>query len=269
MFKSLYKTHEHPNRRIGESVLNFKGVIVTLIVYILSNTVLLYGMGYAIKWLNGNFGTSFGNLELNLAYQLVTMGLLILFIGRFYWDNLKAFFKEFKAIYVWLPIVCYLFAFVGNIVASIILLLIRGEASTSNNEAVNGMLAENPVATIVVAVILAPILEETVYRAALSRPMTASKNYFVKTLGFVIPVFLFALLHVWQYAFLGTDANGGIYLTFNANEFLSIISYIPMGISFVVCSYFCKNFWGSVFCHILNNSLAAGMMILMSMINVA
>ncbi|MDD6396570.1 MAG: type II CAAX endopeptidase family protein [Firmicutes bacterium] len=271
MFKSMYKTCEHPDRKIGEAVLNVKGVIVALIIYLLSNSVLLYGMSYLIGWVNGSFGTNFGNVELNVAYQLITIALMILFLGRFYWENLKAFFKEFKAVYIWAPIVCYIMIFVGNIAATMLLSLIRGEmqTSTSNNDTVNALMLQNPIPMIFVAVILAPILEETIFRGALSRSMTSSKNYFVKALGFVIPVFLFALLHVWQYAFLGTDANGAVYLTFNADEFLSIISYIPMGIGFTLCSYLCKNFWGSVACHILNNGIAMAMMILMSMLKLA
>lgn len=265
----MYKTCEHPDRKIGEAVLNVKGVIVSLIIYLLSETVLLYGLGYIIRWVNDSFGTNFGNVELNVAYQLITIVLLVVFLGRFYWENLKAFFKEFKAVYVWAPIVCYILAFFGNIIANVLLTIIRGDVSTSNNETINEMMMQNPVPMILVAVVLAPILEETIFRAALSRSMTASKNYFVKALGFVIPVFLFALLHVWQYAFLGTNADGGVYLTFNANEFLSIISYIPMGIGFGLCSYLCKNFWGSVFCHMLNNGIAVLMMILMSMMNLA
>lgn len=271
MFKSLYKTHDHPDRQLGEAVLNAKGAIIAVLMLPLYQVVIANLLSFVMQWCNTNMGTNFSTVELNTVLQIITIAIMLFFFGRFYWENLKTFFKEFKAVYIWAPIVCYIMIFVGNIAATMLLSLIRGEmqTSTTNNDTVNALMLQNPIPMILVAVVLAPILEETIFRGALSRSMTASKNYFVKALGFVIPVFLFALLHVWQYAFLGTDANGAVYLTFNADEFLSIISYIPMGIGFTLCSYLCKNFWGSVACHILNNGIAMAMMILMSMMNLA
>ncbi len=267
MFKSLFKTYEHSDRRLGEAVLNAKGAIIAVIIYILSQTVIGEVLVYAMGWSNENMGTNFGSVELNLVLQLITTALLLFFLARFYWENLKTFFKEFKLVYLWAPIACYVISLAGNMAVQMLLFLIRGNIeSTSNNNLVSDMVATNPIPMILVTVIFAPLVEETIFRAGLCRPLTASKNIFVKILGFAISVFIFALLHVYQYAFFATDANGATYLTFNADEFLSILTYIPMGVGFAACSYLCKNFWGSVICHMITNGVAVSLMILLSLL---
>lgn len=269
MFKSLYKTHDHPDRQLGEAVLNAKGAIIAVLMLPLYQVVIANLLSFAMQWCNTKIGTNFGTVELNTVLQIITIAIMLFFFGRFYWENLKTFFKEFKAVYIWAPIACYAITMAGNMAVQMILMIIRGGVeTTANNDVVNEMLLNSPIQMILVTVFLAPFVEETIFRAGMCRPLTVSKNYFIKSLGFIISVFVFALLHVYQYAFFGVDANGAIYLTFNANEFLSILSYIPMGISFAVCSYLCKNFWGSVTCHMMTNAIAVVMMLLMSLLGI-
>lgn len=267
MFKSLYKTCEHPDRKYGETVLNAKGAIIALLIFVFYQFVLADILSFALSWSNQSLGTNFGTIELNLFLQIITAVIMLFFFGRFYWENLKTFFKEFKAVYIWAPIACYAMSIAGNMAMQMLLMIIRGGEiqSTTNNDLVNEMLIENPITMILITVVLAPFVEETIFRAGLCRPMTASKNYFVKALGFIISAGLFALMHVWQYAFFAVDASGVIYLTFNANEFLSILTYIPMAIFFAVCSYLCKNFWGSVICHAMSNAISVALMLLLSL----
>lgn len=267
MFKSLYKTHEHSDRRLGEAVLNGKGAIISVVMLLLYQVILANLLSIGMQWCNDNMGTNFSTVELNTVLQIITIALMLLFFGRFYWDNLKTFFKEFKAVYLWAPVACYALSIAGNMAVQMLLMMIRGSVeTTTNNNVVNEMLLSNPIQMILVTVIFAPFVEETIFRAGMCRPLTVSKNYFIKSLGFIISVFVFALLHVYQYAFFGVDANGAVYLTFNANEFLSILSYIPMAVGFAVCSYLCKNFWGSVICHMMTNAISVALMLLLSLL---
>ena len=161
-------------------------------------------------------------------------------------------------------------AMVGNYAVQILLFLIRGEIQdTSNNEIVADMLMEYPWQLLLLTVFIAPITEESIFRAALCRSMTSHKNILVNIIGCVLSVSLFALMHVYQFAFLATNADGSVYFTFNANEFLSILSYIPMAVAFVACSYLCKNFWGSVACHMITNGVAVGMLLLTSLLKIS
>ena len=267
MFTSLYRIQQHPDRRLGEAVLNAKGAVVMVLLFI-SEQFIATGISLMIIYVNGYFGTNFGSIELNLFTDLVTLALLVFFFGKFFWINMKNLFNEFKAVYIVAPILCYIGSIFCNYIVQIILMMIRGSAEqTTNNEVVMDMVVQQPFTLVFLTVILAPIIEESVFRAGLCRSMTASSNYFIKSLGFVISIFLFALMHVYQYAFFATDASGATYLTFNADEFLSILMYIPMAVGFAVCSYVCKNFWGSVICHMITNSVAMCLMILMSLLS--
>lgn len=266
MFKSLYRIQQYPDRRYGEAVLNWKGVIVMILVFV-SEQFLAQAISVMITIINANFNRQFDLIELNLFTDLATLGLLIFFFGRFFWENLRAFFKEFKAVYIAAPILCYLGSMFLNYFVQIILMMIRGSAEqTTNNELVADMLQKQPLTLTFLTVILAPMIEESIFRAGLCRPMTANKHVAVKSVGYIISVFLFALMHVYQYAFFATDASGAVYLTFNADEFLFILAYIPMAIGFAVCASICKNFWGSVLCHMLTNGVAVTMMLLLSLL---
>lgn len=268
MFSSFYRMQKHDDRRLEEAVLNWKGVFFMLLVVVLQQG-LAEGLSYAFNYTNTYYGTNFGNMELNLFLDLGTLAMMVFFFGRFYWENLKRLFTEFKAVYLWAPIACYFTAMAGSYVVQILLFLIRGEIQdTSNNEIVTDMLMEYPWQLLLLTVFVAPITEESIFRAALCRSMTSHKNILVNIIGCVLSVSLFSLMHVYQFAFFATDASGITYLTFNANEFLSILSYIPMAVAFVACSYLCKNFWGSVACHMITNGVAVGVMLLTSLLNI-
>lgn len=266
MFKSLYRIQQYPDRQIGEAVLNWKGAIVMILVWI-SQQFIAEAVNVMIYLINANFNRNFGTVELNLFTDLATLALLIFFFGRFFWENLRALFKEFKAIYIAAPILCYLGSMFLNYVVQIILYMIRGSAeTTSNNEVVTDLLHQQPLTLVFLTVILAPMIEESIFRAGMCRPMTTNKHIAVKSLGYIISVFLFAFMHVYQYAFFATDASGAVYLTFNANEFLSILVYIPMAIGFAVCASLCKNFWGSVLCHMITNGISVTLLLLLSLL---
>lgn len=268
MFKSVYRNQSHPDRQLDEAVLNWKGVFLMLFIFIGIQFLAVGVEQFLIPYVSQQFGVELGMMELNLIVDGVEILLMLLCFARFYGANLKNAFREFKAVYLWGPIACLAFSYVGSIIVQLILTMIRGEIqSTSNNELVTDMLLKNPLPMILLTVIIAPITEESVFRAALCRSMTSHKNMLVKIIGYTLSVSLFALMHVYQYAFLAVNEAGQIYLTFNANEFLSILNYIPMAIAFAVCATLCKNFWCSVACHMITNGIAVGMMLLLSMLS--
>lgn len=266
MFKSFYRIQDHEDRRLGEAVLTGKGVFFMLLVWVLQQ-VLAEVMAYFSDSIGAALGMEIGIMELNFAVDIAALVLMLFFFARFYWENLKRVFKEFKAVYIWAPLACYAMALVGNMVVSVLLLLIRGEVQeASNNQIVGDMLQEYPWQLIVLTVAVAPFIEESLFRAALCRSMTARGKVLGHIFGCLLSVGLFSLMHVYQFAFLGTNPDGTVFLTFNANEFLSILNYIPMAVAFVACSYLCRNFWGSVVCHMITNSIAVVIMLLSSLL---
>ena len=258
MFKSLYRLHQHLDRRQPEAVLTGRGVLVMLIIFL---TEQLGAQALAVVPLY--FGLNLGIMEINMIVNGGALLLMFLFFGGFFLENFKNAFKEFKAVYLWLPVACYFCTVIANLIVQMALAIARGEfQTTSNNAVVIQLLQQYPVQLILLTVLIAPITEEAVFRAALSRPMTISDKGWVRALGFVLSVFLFAFFHIYQFAFFAVDASGAVYLTFNLNEFISILVYVPMAISLAICSFFGKNFWCSVWCHMITNIIAVMLMFL-------
>lgn len=257
MFKSLYRLHQNTDRLQPEAVLTGKGVVVMLLIFLLEQL-----SAEGISLLISLYNLPLGVMEINMIINCGALLLMILFFGSFFLQSLKNFFKEFKAIYIWLPITCYFCTIMANVVVQLMLALVRGEIqNTSNNALVMQLIGQYPLQLILLTVFIAPITEESIFRAALSRSMTASSRTWVKVMGFVLSIFFFSFFHIYQFAFFAYDAAGAVHLTFNLNEFLSILVYMPMAVGLTLCSFFGKNYWCSVLCHMLTNGLAVLMML--------
>ena len=258
MFKSLYRMHNNAERIQPEAVLTGKGAIIMLLIFLGEQV----GAELLAK-LVSIYSLPLGLMEINMIVNAGALLLMFLFFGGFFINNLKSFFKEFKAIYIWLPIACYFCTTIANIVVQMMLAIVRGGLqTTSNNALVMELVEQYPLQLILLTVVIAPITEEAVFRAALSRSMTAGNRTWVRVMGFALSIFFFAFFHVYQFTFFATDASGAVYLTFNFNEFLSILVYIPMAVGLTLCSYFGKNYWCSVVCHMLTNGIAVLLMLL-------
>ena len=244
MFKSLYRMHRNTDRMQPEAVLTGKGAVVMLLIFLGEQ---LAAEGLSI--LTSLYGLPLGIMEINMIVNRGALVLMFLLFWGFFTENLKTFFKEFKLIYVWLPITCYFCSTIANLIIQIALAFVRGEfQNTSNNAIVIKLLYQYPIPLLLLTVLIAPITEEAIFRAALSRPMTASKRPWVKVLGFVLSIFLFSFFHIYL------------------NEFLSILVYIPMAVGLTLCSFFGKNYWCSVLCHILTNGVAVFMLLIAGLV---
>ena len=242
MFKSLYRMHRNTDRMQPEAVLTGKGAVVMLLIFLGEQ---LAAEGLSI--LTSLYGLPLGIMEINMIVNGGALVLMFLLFWGFFTENLKTFFKEFKLIYVWLPITCYFCSTIANLIIQIALAFVRGEfQNTSNNAIVIKLLYQYPIPLLLLTVLIAPITEEAIFR--------------------VLSIFLFSFFHIFQFAFFATDASGSVFLTFNLNEFLSILVYIPMAVGLTLCSFFGKNYWCSVLCHILTNGVAVFMLLIAGLV---
>ena len=122
MFQSLYRLHQNEDRLQPEAVLTGRGVIVMLLI-LLSEQV----GAEVLSLLSDRYHLPLGLSEINLIVNGGALLLMVLFFGGFFLQNLRSFFREFKAIYLWLPITCYFCATFANIVIQLFLALFRGE----------------------------------------------------------------------------------------------------------------------------------------------
>ena len=133
----------------------------------------------------------------------------------------------------------YGFMLLGGIAVSLALAL-AGRADNPNNAAVFSMAGEDPGRTAAIAVFLAPLVEEPMFRGGvfgLLRRRSRAAAYAVSTL-------LFAVYHVWGY--LGGDAANLLYL----------LQYLPAGLALARCREKTDSIWTPIFLHMLSNGVS-------------
>ena len=118
-----------------------------------------------------------------------------------------------------------------------------GEVTSDNQEQIEKMMSTNNAVTMFVLVcVVAPILEELVFREAIIGSFKKSLNVHVLTF---ISAFLFVLLHA-----LSNDAAGLI-------DWTAALMYVPLTIPIVgMYRYYNDNVFASISMHFLNNLIA-------------
>ena len=118
-----------------------------------------------------------------------------------------------------------------------------GDVTSDNQEQIEKMMSTNNAVTMFVLVcVVAPILEELVFREAIIGSFKKSLNVHVLTF---ISAFLFVLLHA-----LSNDAAGLI-------DWTAALMYVPLTIPIVgMYRYYNDNVFASISMHFLNNFIA-------------
>ena len=121
-------------------------------------------------------------------------------------------------------------------------LLLSAFPSTTNpnNQAVAGLAMESYGPMAAMAVFLAPLVEEPLFRAGVfGVPRKRSR-----TAAYIVSVTLFSLYHVWGYAVV--DPYNWVY----------ILQYIPISILLCRCYERTNTIWSSIFFHMLINGIS-------------
>ena len=214
-----------------------KGQAIAALVYLPVHVVLL-PLAATFLLLRGLLDETQANL---LCYMLGVVYMLV-FLWKFFrrdfdalWDHPWACVRE--------VLVCYGLMWCCNFIVNGIMLLL-GMGDNPNNEAVFGMagMTFGPIAAM--AVFMAPIVEEAIFRAGLFG-ILRRRN---RTLAYAVSMAMFSLYHVWSYAFL--DLKNLIYL----------LQYIP--VSFLLCRCYERTnpIWGSIFLHMLVNGISMSLL---------
>lgn len=184
--------------------------------------------------------TGLSRSQLNVIYYGVSTALTLLLMGGYLkrgfdrlWENFLGCLNAF--LLAWL--LCWLLEYA----VSFLILSLDLSGANPNQNAINGLAGEDFGAATAVTVFLAPIVEECIFRGGLFcgiRPYSRRWAYIVSML-------LFALYHVWEYAFFGDIRN----LVF-------MLQYLPAG--FVLCRCYEKSgsVWTGIFFHMSHNYLS-------------
>ena len=117
-----------------------------------------------------------------------------------------------------------------------------GELPSPNNDAVTRLAAADHKRMIAVAVLMAPLVEECLFRGVLFGAIRPRSRFW----AYVVSIALFALYHVWQYALMYQDAR----------LLLSALRYVPVSAALAFCYEQTRSIWPPVFFHMFINAMS-------------
>ena len=171
---------------------------------------------------------------LNMAYY--AFGCVFLFAVMFRF--LKASFNElldWKARAVQGVLFGIALYFILLVALSLILNSLSLGASNPNSDEIGREALVNRGAVYVVALVLAPIVEELLFRGVVFGSIRRRS----RILAYVVSALVFSFYHVWQYFFFGYDPS----------LFISVLSYIPPSIALAYCYERSGSIWTSMLLH--------------------
>ena len=136
----------------------------------------------------------------------------------------------------------YLIGFLIMIISNIVIVLFFKNASANNEEAVRTLIDKAPLYMIFSVSIYAPFVEEIIFRKGIKDSVMAfSNNKFTKYLFILISGILFGSMHV-----IGSVTS--VY------DYLYIIPYSALGISFAALLYKTDNIFSTITIHSIHNT---------------
>ena len=123
-----------------------------------------------------------------------------------------------------------------------VLLMLQEASQTPNNEAVMTLAGENYGLMRALAVFIAPLVEETLFRGVVFGSLRKKS----RALAYAVSVALFSLCHVWQYALAAMDWR----------ELLYAVQYIPVSFALAWSYERSGTIWVPIFMHMGINALS-------------
>ena len=117
-----------------------------------------------------------------------------------------------------------------------------GELPSPNNDAVTRLAAADHKRMIAVAVFMAPLVEECLFRGVLFGAIRPRSRFW----AYVVSIALFSLYHVWQYVVMYGDPK----------LLLSALAYVPVSAALTFCYEQTRSIWPPVFFHMCINALS-------------
>lgn len=214
-----------------------KGQAIAALLYLPVHVVLLPLLA-VILMLRGVLNET----EANLLCYAVGVAYMLVFLWKFFRRDFDALCDR--------PLRCLLEIAVSygimwccNLFINMLLYRLN-EVSNPNNEALFNLAGMEYGQMAAMAVFMAPVVEESIFRAGLFGVLRRRS----RTLAYIVSVLLFSAYHVWSYAL--ADLKNLIY----------IVQYIPVSILLCRCYERTNSIWGSIFLHMLVNGVSVAVM---------
>ena len=212
-----------------------RGEIIAVLLYLPLHIWLLPQLLYSLSATSG-----LSDLQINLIVYIAGALYMLLFAGRFLRRDFDPLCDHFR--YCLLQVlICYGMMIAFNLILnSILLLVLPSESANPNNAAVMEMAGIEYGKTAALAIFLAPLVEEPIFRGA----VFGGLYRYSRPLAYAASMLLFSLYHIWGYALM--DPLYWIYL----------LQYLPA--SWMLCRTYerCRSIWGSILLHMMINGIS-------------
>ena len=184
---------------------------------------------YLLELIDIKLNLGINTVDLTVIYYSIGLILLIIFTFNFLKNDFNTLIDRLFHNIIQL-IISYFFMVFLTVILSYFITMIDNSLENLNNSAIIEMAETQTGKTTAVAVFMAPIVEEILFRGLIFK-LTRSKSIY---LAFIVSILFFGFYHVWQYVFL------------DVRYLFLIIEYIPA--TFALCWSYEKS--GSIWCPI-------------------
>ena len=196
-----------------------------------------------LQYLSGLLGLNLSVLQINICFFVINCAMVWVIFHNF-------LIRGFHGIRFWALVQALILGFVlyyaGNFVFALVMDWLHIDITSYNDETVMMLAEQSRAMMIICAVILAPMVEETLVRGLLFGVIRRKS----RIAAYVVSIIFFAVIHVWQYL-VGHDFKSVLF---------AVLQSIPACIA-VGCTYEKSNtIWAPIVLHMVINAIAFGVM---------
>jgi len=196
-----------------------------------------------LQYLSGLLALNLTDLQLNICYFAINCLMIWVIFHGF-------LIRSFRGIRFWELIQALILGFVlyyaGNFLFALVMGWLEIDITSYNDETVMMLAEQSRAVMIVCAVIVAPLVEETLVRGLLFGVIRRKS----RVAAYLVSVIFFAAIHVWQYL----PAYG------LKSVVLAALQYLPAGIALGWTYEKANTVWAPIILHMTINAISFGLM---------
>lgn len=202
----------------------------------------IFAMPYILSAFNyyvlPSIGLYMKNDALNVAYYAVGFVFLLCFLFHFLRESFSDMCGNFANTLFAVLIGYVVYVLLSNLVA-LFLEQFLSDLTNPNDASVQTVAKLNPNSMLVTGVLLAPVVEETLFRGVVFGTIRRRNAI----LAYAVSTVLFAVYHLWQY----------MVFSFTPSLLLYLLQYLPAGLVLGWCYEHGRSIWAPVFLHMIIN----------------
>lgn len=179
-------------------------------------------------------------VTINAVYYIIGIIFVLVFVRRFLRAGFDPLMDNIPGNLLTI-IMAYFLNLALTYGASAVIFLIMGDTTNPNTELIDQMAGESFSTVFGMAVFLAPVVEEVLFRGTVFGVLRQKS----RILAYALSIMLFSFYHMWQFLLIHMDIEMLVYA----------IQYIPVSIALAWCYERSGSIWVPIFLHMLINAV--------------